>query len=65
MQVPMTLTENFVNEETGEVLFDAHEFNRMIENTLYRNDILVSKKICQIYSQFKLIFSTLSTLICF
>ena len=38
------ISKNFVNEETGEVLFDAHEFNQIIENTLYRNDILVSRK---------------------
>lgn len=38
------ISKNLVNEETGEVLFDAHEFNQIVENTLYRNDILVSRK---------------------
>lgn len=32
------------NENTGEILFDADEFNKTIEDTLYRNDILISKK---------------------
>lgn len=38
------ITKNLVDEKTGEVLFDAHEFNNIVENTLYRNDILVSRK---------------------
>ncbi len=38
-----TLNEYFVNNETGEV-FDALKFKETIENTLYRNDILISKK---------------------
>lgn len=38
------ITKNLVDEKTGEVLFDAHEFNNLVENTLYRNDILVSRK---------------------
>lgn len=38
------LSKSFVNEETGEVLFDAERFNKVVEETLYRNDILVSKK---------------------
>ena len=38
------ITNNLVDEKTGEVLFDAHEFNKLVENTLYRNDILVSRK---------------------
>ena len=38
------LSKSFVNEETGEVLFDAERFNKVVEDTLYRNDILVSKK---------------------
>lgn len=38
------ISKNLVDEETGEVLFNAHEFNQIVENTLYRNDILVSKK---------------------
>lgn len=38
---------NTIDEETGEVLtkdFDADLFNKRVEDTLYRNDILVSKK---------------------
>ena len=38
------ISKNLVDEESGEILFDAHKFNQKIENTLYRNDILVSKK---------------------
>lgn len=33
------------DEETGEITFDADLFNKTIENTLYRNDILISKKV--------------------
>lgn len=32
------------DEETGEIVFNVDEFNKIIENTLYRNDILISKK---------------------
>ena len=35
---------NLCNSETGELIFDAKEFNELVENTLYRNDILVSRK---------------------
>ncbi len=38
------ISNNLVDEETGKVLFDAHEFNQTVENTLYRNDILISRK---------------------
>lgn len=38
------ISNNLVDQETGEVLFDAREFNRIVEDTLYRNDILISKK---------------------
>lgn len=38
------ITNNLVDEKTGEVLFGANEFNKLVENTLYRNDILVSRK---------------------
>lgn len=34
----------FSDKNTGEVFFDAHEFNRKVEETLYRNDIFVSRK---------------------
>lgn len=39
------ISENLLNKETGEILFDAKQFNENVENTLYRNDILISKKI--------------------
>ena len=39
------ISKNLVNQETGEVLFDAHEFNQQVEKTLYRNDILISRKL--------------------
>lgn len=32
------------NETTGEILFDAEYFNNTAKNTLYQNDILISKK---------------------
>ena len=32
------------NEDTGEIIFDADYFNDTIKNTLYQNDILISKK---------------------
>ena len=35
---------NFFDEKTGELLFDAHKFNQTIEDTLYRNDILITRK---------------------
>lgn len=38
------LSNKYIDEETGEVLFNADEFNKRIEDTLYRNDILVSRK---------------------
>ena len=38
------ITGNLVDQKTGEVLFEVSEFNRNIENTYYRNDILISKK---------------------
>ena len=39
------LSDNMVDQKTGEILFDAHEFNKKVEDTLYRNDILISKKV--------------------
>ena len=33
------------NEKTGEIIFDADYFNTTIKNTLYQNDILISKKV--------------------
>ena len=33
------------NEKTGEIFFDADYFNTTIKNTLYQNDILISKKV--------------------
>ena len=38
------ISKNLINEETGEVVFDAKKFNQTVEDTLYRNDILISKK---------------------
>lgn len=38
-------TELFCDPNTGELLFDADKFNQTVENTLYQNDILVSKKV--------------------
>lgn len=42
-----SIDDNFleIDDKTGEVMFDTNEFIKKIENTLYRNDILVSKKI--------------------
>lgn len=42
--IVLKISENLVDNETGEVLFDAHEFNKRVEDTLYRNDILISRK---------------------
>lgn len=39
-----SLNKNLINDETGEVIFNANDFNKQVENTLYRNDILVSFK---------------------
>lgn len=38
------ISPNLCNSETGELIFDAKVFNELVENTLYRNDILVSRK---------------------
>lgn len=38
------ISKNFVDEQTGTVLFDAKKFNKTVEDTLYRNDILISRK---------------------
>lgn len=38
------VSKNLIDDETGELLFDAKEFNKKVEDTLYRNDILVSRK---------------------
>ncbi|MDY5875268.1 MAG: type II CRISPR RNA-guided endonuclease Cas9 [Bacilli bacterium] len=42
--IVLKISENLVDNETGEVLFDAHEFNKRVEDTLYRNDIMISRK---------------------
>ena len=42
--IVLKISGNLVDNETGEVLFDAHEFNKRVEDTLYRNDILISRK---------------------
>lgn len=38
------ITGNLIDSETGEVLFDANDFNKKVEDTYYRNDILISRK---------------------
>lgn len=39
-----SVSKNMIDDNTGEVLFDAKDFNKKVEDTLYRNDILVSRK---------------------
>lgn len=41
-----SLDANVVNVESGEIIFDEKkdQFNKLIENTLYQNDVLISKK---------------------
>ncbi len=38
------IAPRLINEETGELLFNAKKFNDLVEDTLYRNDILISRK---------------------
>ena len=38
------LTQKYFDSKTGELIFDVKEFNNRVENTLYRNDIMVSRK---------------------
>ncbi|MGN1371743.1 MAG: type II CRISPR RNA-guided endonuclease Cas9 [Candidatus Coprovivens sp.] len=38
------LSKNMINKDTGELLFDSDKFNKIVEDTLYRNDILISRK---------------------
>ncbi len=38
------ISKNLIDNKTGEILFDAHEFNLKVKNALYRNDILISRK---------------------
>lgn len=40
----INLSDKYINQKTGELVFNAEEFNKKIENTLYRNDILISRK---------------------
>lgn len=42
--IVLKLSKNLIDDETGEILLNPKEFNRKIEDTLYRNDILVSRK---------------------
>ena len=42
--IVLRISDNLVDKKTGEILFNAHEFNKRVEDTLYRNDILVSRK---------------------
>ena len=37
--------KNYYDKETGEILFDSERFNNTIINTLYNNDVLISKKV--------------------
>lgn len=39
-----SLTQKYFDNKTGELLFNVKEFNDRVENTLYRNDIMVSRK---------------------
>lgn len=39
------ISKEIVDRETGEVLFDVERFNKVVEDTLYRNDILVSRRV--------------------
>ena len=38
------LFDKLVNQKTGEIIY-TDDFNKLIEDTLYRNDILISKKV--------------------
>lgn len=38
------ISSEMVDKETGEIKFDTERFNKVVEDTLYRNDILISKK---------------------
>lgn len=38
------IAKDIVDNNTGELLFDASSFNKIVEETLYRNDILISRK---------------------
>lgn len=38
------ISNNLIDDNTGELLFNAQEFNKKVEDALYRNDILVSRK---------------------
>lgn len=43
-EIVLNLSDRLVDKKTGEILFDAKEFNKRVEDTLYRNDILISRK---------------------
>ncbi len=38
------LSNKYIDSQTGEITFDAEKFNKKIEYTLYRNDIIISRK---------------------
>lgn len=42
-EIVLNLSDRLVDKKTGEV-FDSHKFNSRVEDTLYRNDILISRK---------------------
>ncbi len=43
-EIVLKLSNKLVDKKTGEILFDAKDFNNKLEETLYRNDILISRK---------------------
>ena len=42
--IVLKMSDDMVNNDTGEIIFDTKEFNNRVEETLYRNDILMSRK---------------------
>ncbi len=38
------LSNKYIDSQTGEVTFNAEKFNKKIEDTIYRNDIIISRK---------------------
>lgn len=42
--VLVNLSDKYYDEEIGDVLFDVNKFNKTIEDTYYRNDVLISRK---------------------
>ena len=42
--IVIEMCKSMIDDSTGELLFDVVEFNKRIEDALYRNDILVTRK---------------------